>query len=113
MPPNTATVAIDGKDAGGRLYVRCNQIQWLLTIDGGDEASGFTAMVGKGGTPEAKFVKIANLGGFTGSAWEGGSGELDVSRDGSVLNFTGTAYGYFAEAPNETTTTGFRITTAC
>ncbi|MGY4868584.1 lipoprotein LpqH [Mycolicibacterium elephantis] len=113
MPLNTATAAIDGQDTGGRLYVRCDQIQWLLTIDGGDEESGFTAMVDKGETPEAKFVKIVNLGGYTGSAGEGGSGDLEVSRDGSVLTFTGSAYGYFAADPSEPTTTGSRISTAC
>lgn len=113
MPPNTATVSINGQDTGERLFVRCDQIQWLLTIDAIDEATGFTAMIGKGGAPEPKFVKIRDVAGFTGSAWDGGVGHIEARRGSAVLTLEGSGYGFFADNPGEPTTAAFSITTAC
>lgn len=114
ISPNTATVSVNGRDAGDRLFVRCSQIQWLLTIDAVDQASGFTAMVSKvGGGPDPKFVKIRDVAGFTGSAWDGGVGHIEARRDGAVLTLEGSGYGFFADNPGEPTTAAFSITTAC
>lgn len=109
----TATVSINSEPTGERYYVSCAKVKWLLTIETGDADAGFTAIVDTDNRPDAKMVKIRDLGGFTGSAWTGGVGELRATRDDGRLTISGTGYGYFADDDRRPATAAFDITAAC
>ncbi|RAV13190.1 hypothetical protein DQP55_10810 [Mycolicibacterium sp. GF69] len=110
----TAEVSIDSHATGDRHYITCAKMRWLLTIETGSAAKGFTAIVDTddGGT-DAEVVKIRDLGGFTGSAWAGGVGQVQAERDHGEITISGTGYGFFADDPHRPATTPFVITAAC
>jgi len=106
-------VAINGEDTAVTHPVRCEQVNWLWTIDTLVEEPGLSAMVQTGPEVDARSVQIRDLGGFTGSFWEGTTGKATADVDQGTFTITGVAEGFYVDAPNERSTATFRITTNC
>jgi ipoprotein LpqH len=99
LPPNTAHVTINGKDAGTSHDLVCGQQQFLHMIQTANQTSGFTAMIELGPQkPVAKSVQIQNLGGFTGS-FGPNVGKADASVLGNTFKINGTAQGNASDQP--------------
>lgn len=109
----TASVSIDGNDAGGDVAVRCHQSGWAWYIETPDKQNGFTAVLETGGAVAAKSVDFRNVGGFTGSFWVGNVGEAEVSSANGDFTITGTADGTFDDKPRDEVSAQFRIQARC
>jgi ipoprotein LpqH len=113
LPPNTAHVTIDGKDAGAVNDLRCAQTGSLYSIETGDNKAGVTAMIQFGDKITAQSVEIRNLAGFTGSYWENTVGKGEASLVGDTYRITGTAVGSANDAPNTKVSAPFEIRANC
>ena len=114
LPPNTAHVTVNGKDAGTSHDLVCGQQDWLHTIETPNKASGFTATIELGPQkPAAKSVEIRNLGGFTGSFWAGNVGKGEASMLGNTYRISGTAEGNATDQPSKEVTATFEIKANC
>ena len=112
VPPGTARLRIDGKDAGTTGVVHCVAIESVTTIKTGDDAAGATAMVSDKDTLTVEFVRIRNLNGFSGDYDHGLDGNAAVKVTDATYHITGTVRGYTTTsiAP---TTEPFTIEVAC
>lgn len=106
-------MTIASQATGERHYVTCAKTKWLLTIESGDAAEGFTAIIDTDEGADAKVVKIRNIGGFTGTAWAGGVGQVKATRHHDEITISGTGYGSFADDPHRPATAPFTITATC
>jgi ipoprotein LpqH len=116
LPPLTAHVSINGKDAGTTHTVNCSQVDRYMTIDTGTKDGGATAVVesvDSGSKISAQSVQIRNLGGFTGSYWTGVVGDANAGIAGTTYTITGTADGFNSDAPDKRVTGTFQIKAAC
>ena len=112
LPPGTAQLTINGKDAGPTHAVNCSQVDWTWIIDAGDKAAGATAVVEGGGALTAKSVEIRNLDGFSGTYWDGNGGKADASIVGDTWMITGTVDGFPTDNPKPATAT-FEVKANC
>jgi hypothetical protein len=112
LPPGTAQLTIDGKDAGNTGAVQCGAVEWLTTIKIGDDSAGATVLVSNAGELTVELVRIRNIDGFTGDYNLNLEGDAAVALTGATYHITGTALGYgpTAIAP---TTQPFKIGVAC
>lgn len=113
LPPGTAQVQVDGRDAGRTIDVDCGQVQWSMFIDIGDNKSGAQVAFNtdNGFTPTS--VQITDMAGFTGSFQRDIQGDAKVAMLGSTYQITGTASGFTDEAPNKNVTKAFDIKANC
>lgn len=109
----TASVTIDGNDAGGVLPVTCRQTGFTWYIQTPEKEKGFTAVLAMDGPPTAKSVEFRDLGGFSGNFWQGNIGDAQVTGNQGRYTITGTADGNFTQKPSDAATAKFRITTNC
>jgi ipoprotein LpqH len=128
LPPATAQVTINGKNAGTTKVVACTQDDWLHTIVTGDKvtamqpdakpgamnnASGVQVVIdtkqGKG--LDAKSVQITDINGFTGSVWENEIGDARATMIGTGTTFKIT--GSAQDASNKDITVPFEIKANC
>jgi hypothetical protein len=112
LPPATAQLTIDGKDAGSTGAVHCAAVESLLTIKTGDDAAGSTAMVSQKGKLAVEFVRIRNLNGFSGDYNLNLDGSAAVALTDNTYDITGTVRG-FGPTSIAPTTTPFTINVAC
>jgi hypothetical protein len=113
LPPGTAQVTVDGKDAGTTGAVQCAGVKWTTTIKTGDDAAGTTAMLSeKGKLTTVEFVRIRNLNGFDGDYNLNLDGSAEVALTDNTYNITGTALG-FGPTSIAPTTKPFTIKVAC
>ena len=112
VPPGTARLSIDGKDAGTTGVVHCVAIESLTTIKTGDDAAGATALLSDKGKLTVEFVRIRNVNGFSGDSNQGLDGNAAVTMTDATYRITGTVRGYTTTsiAP---TTEPFTIEVAC
>jgi lipoprotein LpqH len=114
LAAGTATVTIDGKDAGTTQAVQCLPAGTLTTITTGDDASGVTAIVSSAAELSADAVNIHNLGGFTGSYTDGlDNNNAKVSMTGRTYDISGTADGFTADNPSARVPGTFAIKVSC
>ena len=113
LPPGTAQVQIDGKDAGRTIHVKCGQVVWSMFIDIGDKKSGAQVAFNTDRSFTATSVQITDMAGFTGSFQEGIQGDAKVSTLGSTYKITGTAAGFTQDAPDKNVTKPFQILANC
>jgi ipoprotein LpqH len=116
LPPLTAHVTINGKDAGTTHTLNCSQVDRYMTIATGNKDGGATAVVqsiDSGSKISAQSVQIRNLGGFTGSFWTGLVGDANATITGTTYTITGTADGFNSDAPDKRVTGTFQIKAAC
>jgi hypothetical protein len=113
LPPVTAHLTINGKDAGTTHAVSCSQVQRLWTIEAGDRASGATAIIESGDTVTAKLVEIRNLGGFSGTYWESNGGNADARIVGNTWMIAGTVDGFNTDNPTKPASGTFEIKANC
>jgi len=109
----TATVTIDGNDAGGVHAVRCRQTGTSWYIETPEKDRGFTAVLASEESMTAKSVEFRDLGGFTGNFWADNIGEAQVTGSNGKYTITGVADGNFADKPLDAATAKFRIQTSC
>lgn len=109
----TATVTIDGNDAGGRLPVTCRQNGFTWYIQTPEKEKGFTAVLAMDGPVTAKSVEFRDLGGFSGNFWADNIGDAEVTGNQGRYTITGTADGNFTAKPSDAATAKFRIQTNC
>ena len=109
----TATVAIDGNDAGGTLPVTCRQTGFTWYIQTPEKEKGFTAVLATDGPAEARSVEFRDLGGFSGNFWADNFGEAEVTGSQGHYTITGTADGNFTAKPSDAVTAKFRIQANC
>ncbi len=109
----TASVTIDGNDAGGVLPVTCRQTGFTWYIQTPEKENGFTAVLAMDGPPTAKSIEFRDLGGFSGNFWQGNIGDAQVTGNEGRYTITGTADGNFAQKPSDAATAKFRIKTNC
>lgn len=109
----TATVTIDGNDAGGALPVTCRQTGFTWYIQTPEKEKGFTAVLAMDGPATAKSVEFRDLGGFSGNFWAGNIGDAEVTGNQGRYTITGTADGNFTAKPSDAATAKFRIQTNC
>lgn len=109
----TATVAIDGNDAGGAFPVTCRQtgFTWYIQTPGKDK--GFTAVLAMDGPPKAESVEFRDVAGFSGNFWKGNMGDAQVTGQQGRYTITGTADGNFTATPSDDAQAKFRIQTNC
>jgi lipoprotein LpqH len=112
LPPGTAHLTVDGKDAGSTGAVHCDAIESFLTIKTGDDAAGSTAMVSQKGKLAVEFVRIRNLNGFSGDYNLNLDGSAAVALTGNTYDITGTMLG-FGPTSIAPTTKPFTIKVAC
>lgn len=112
LPPGTAHLTIDGKDAGTTGAVHCAAVESLTTIKTGDDAAGATTMVSEKGKPIVEFVRIRNVNGFNGDYNLNLDGSAAVALTDTTYDITGTALG-FGPTSIAPTTTPFTIKVAC
>lgn len=111
---STATVTINGTNAGGTQQVRCSQTGWSWFIESLDgEKSGFKASFNTSAQPRADSVQIHNLGGFTGTYWAGTVGQAEANVANGIYTISGTAEGAFTDNPTDDVTATFRIEADC
>lgn len=113
LPPVTAHITVDGRDAGTTHDVSCTQVGWAHTFDTGDKDSGATAVVETGDQIKAQSVEIRNLNGFSGSFSAGTVGNADANVLGETFTVTGTALGYAADKPTQRVPQQFTIKVNC
>ena len=109
----TATVAIDGNDAGGAYPVTCRQTGFTWYIQTAGKDKGFTAVLAMDGPPKAESVEFRDIGGFSGNFWKGNIGDAQVTGQQGRYTITGTADGNFTDKPSDAATARFRIQTNC
>lgn len=109
----TATVSLDGKDAGGSQAVQCSQTGWTWVIETPVPGNGFRAVVDTGDTVRARSVDFRDFGGFSGSYWADNIGQARVSSAGGKYTISGTAHGSFTAKPDDAVTTTFSIRANC
>jgi ipoprotein LpqH len=112
LPPGTAQLTIDGKNAGNTGVVHCAAVESLMTIKTGDDAAGSTAMVSQKGKLAVEFVRIRNLNGFSGDYNLNLDGSAAVALTENTYDITGTAKG-FGPTSIAPTTKPFTIKVAC
>jgi ipoprotein LpqH len=112
LPPGTAHLTIDGKDAGTTGAVHCDAVESLMTIKTGDDAVGTTAMVSQKGKLAVEFVRIRNLNGFSGDYNLDLEGSAAVALTDTTYDITGTAMG-FSPTSIAPTTKPFTIKVVC
>jgi ipoprotein LpqH len=109
---STAWIKINGIEAMKTDHVQCTQVQWLKTIEIGDSMAGARLFVDEtAATPNAKSVRIRNLGGFTGLYSEGDGGNADSTSADGRFRVTGTADG--SDKDNQPATAKFDISVKC
>lgn len=109
----TASVTVNGQDAGTTTAVACVRDGNLTTITTGDSKAGTTTVVDNGHGLAAKSVSIRNIGGFTGSYWQGLDGSAEIRPIGSTFDVKGEAFGFTSDRPSARTSGTFRINVAC
>jgi ipoprotein LpqH len=109
----TATVTIDGNDAGSALPVTCRQNGYSWLIETPQQKQGFSAALETGGPATAKSVQFRGIGGFSGEFWADNIGDAQVTGSGGRYTISGTANGTFDQAPSKDVTAKFRIQTNC
>lgn len=109
----TATVTIDGNDAGSALPVTCRQNGFSWYIETSQQDQGFAASLETGGPATVKSVQFRGIGGFSGNFWADNIGDAQVTGSGGRYTITGTADGSFAQAPSKDVTANFRIQANC
>jgi hypothetical protein len=112
LPPGTAHLTIDGKEAGSTGAVHCDAIESLLTIKTGDDAAGSTAMVSQKEKLAVEFVRIRNLNGFSGDYNLNLDGSATVALTDNTYDISGTVLG-FGSTSLAPTTKPFTIKVAC
>jgi hypothetical protein len=113
MSTGTATVTVDGAEAGTTDAVSCTTAGPLTTISTGDEQSGSVSVVSNENALSAQTVSITDLGGFTGSYNAGLGGEATVTMTGRTYTISGTADGFRTDNPSFRADGSFTITVAC
>jgi lipoprotein LpqH len=131
LPADTAHVTVNGQSAGNMRDITCGQVgdgalgtknsNQYVTIETGDQTTGWSAVVQSVLTPDApggfklatKSVEIRNLGGFTGSYWQGLTGNADAAVTGNTYKISGTVDGFNTDQPNKRATATFEIKAAC
>jgi len=113
LPPGTAVLSIDGKDAGKTYSVRCQTIDWMTRIHTGIDKSGANAMVSNAGQLKAEFVRLHDLDGFTGSYEQELQGEAKVAMTGATYQITGAALGFNKSEPTRLKAETFTIKVSC
>jgi lipoprotein LpqH len=112
--PGTATVHIDGQDAGVTHQVSCVPSGALTKIAIGNEQSGATAVVSNEEALAVKSVDFRDLTGFTGSFNQGlGGGDAGVTMIGRTYRMSGTASGFTSADPSHSTSRTFSIAVGC
>jgi ipoprotein LpqH len=109
----TATVTIDGNDAGGTYPVTCKQTGFTWYIQTTSKDKGFTAVLATDGPAQAKSVEFRDMGGFSGNFWADNIGDADVTGQNGRYTISGTADGNFADKPSDAATAKFRIIASC
>jgi ipoprotein LpqH len=113
LPPNTAHITVNGKDAGTITNLRCRQTSKIYTIETGNPQAGANAMIEFGDKVTAQSVEIRNLAGFTGSYWEGTVGNGEATMLGNTYKITGTAVGSNTDKPNAQISVPYEIRANC
>lgn len=112
LPPGTAQLTVNDKDATTTGAVQCSTLRSLTTITAGNDTSGATMMVSNVEKPVVEFVRIRNVSGFTGDYDAGLGGEATVTMVGPAYHISGTARG-FSSASVEPTTEPFAMLVSC
>lgn len=113
LATGTATVTVDGVEAGTTDAVSCTTAGPVTTISTGDEHSGSVSVVSNEDALSAQTVSINDLGGFTGSYNAGLGGEATVTMTGRTYTISGTADGFRTDDPSFRADGSFTITVAC
>ena len=113
LPPGTAALSIDGKDAGKTYSVRCESIDWMTQIHTDLHASNVSAMLSNAGKLKAEFVRFHDLDGFTGSYEHALQGEASVTMTGRTYHITGAALGFNNAEPTRLKAETFTIKVSC
>jgi lipoprotein LpqH len=109
----TATVSIDGRDAGTYQNVSCETIGTVTTVKTGDEQAGSTAVISTDPGLLLQSISIRNLGGFTGSYGDGLGDPAQVTVAGRTYQIAGTADGFATDRPSFRKSGTFSIKVAC
>jgi ipoprotein LpqH len=113
-PPGTATMGIDGRDAGVTHQVSCVPSGTLTKIVIGNDQSGATALVSDQEALAVKSVDLRNLTGFSGSFNAGlDGGDAAVTMVSRTYRMSGTAYGFTSADPSHSTSRSFSIAVGC
>ena len=113
LPGGTATVSIDGQDAGTSRNVSCQTVGTTTTVTTGDEQTGSTAVISTDPSVLVRSASIRDLGGFTGNYSEGLGEPADVTVAGRTYHISGTADGFATDNPSFRKSGKFSIKVAC
>jgi ipoprotein LpqH len=113
VPRGTATISIDGRDAGTYRRVSCETIGTVTTVTTGDAQSGSTAVISTDPDLLVQSISIRNLGGFTGSYGNGLGEPAPVSVAGRTYQIAGTADGFATDSPSFRKSGSFSIQASC
>jgi ipoprotein LpqH len=113
LPPGTAVLTVDGKDAGKTYSVHCQSIDWMTKIHTDLDASGVSAMLSNANHLKAEFVRFHDLAGFTGSYERELQGEATVTMTGATYHITGAALGFNDGKRTLLTAETFAINVSC
>jgi ipoprotein LpqH len=113
LPAGTAELSVNGGAARITDAVQCQAIDWLRTINTGDEDSGVTVMLSNANKLVAEFVRFRNFDGFTGSYDRHLQGEAAVAMTGPTYRIAGTAVGFAGAKATERTTRPFELRVSC
>jgi ipoprotein LpqH len=109
LPPGTAALSVDGKDAGTTYSVRCESIDWMTRIN----TTGLSAMVSRAETLTTDFVRIDDVEGFTGSYERGLQGAATITMTGPTYQITGAALGFTKREPTRLKAETFTLKVSC
>jgi lipoprotein LpqH len=113
VPRGTATMSIDGRDAGTDQNVSCQTIGAVTTVTTGDQQAGSIAVISTDPDPHLQWASIRNLGGFTGSYGKGLGDPAQVTVADRTYQIAGTADGFATDNPSFRKAGTFSIQVSC